>query len=140
MRLLDRLDAWKTNFGQGDTRQLEKLLTAAARWRLRTPAEAIRFHETLLCLRAYPRSSRVAHLADRLLFHFADRIARLESAGADAEPFEAPQVSGIAGTSLGASVRVALPATGPLSARAVKVMIAELADGLAYATPVDSSP
>ncbi len=102
MRLLDRLDAWKTNFGQGDTRQLEKLLTAAARWRLRTPAEAIRFHETLLFLRAYPRSSRVAHLADRLLFHFADRIARLESAGADAEPFEAPQVSGIAGTSLGA--------------------------------------
>src|ERR1035438_5569868 len=101
MRLLDRLDAWKANFGQGDARQLEKLLTAAAKWRLNTPAEAIRFHETLLFLRAYPRSPRVARLADQLLFHFADRIARMPSAGADMEPFEAPEVSGIAGTSLG---------------------------------------
>src|ERR1035438_9191281 len=102
MRLLDRLDAWKANFGQGDTGRLEKLLTAAAKWRLGTPAEAIRFHETLLFLRAYPRSPRVARLADQLLFHFADRIARMPSAGADMEPFEAPEVSGIAGTSLGA--------------------------------------
>src|ERR1035441_6428757 len=102
IRLLDRLDAWKADFGQGDTGRLEKLLTAAAKWRLGTPAEAIRFHETLLFLRAYPRSPRVARLADQLLFHFADRIARLLSAGADMEPFEAPEVSGIAGTSLGA--------------------------------------
>ncbi|MCX6627092.1 MAG: hypothetical protein NTW28_05635 [Candidatus Solibacter sp.] len=100
MPLLDRLDAWKADFGQGDASQLEKLLTAAAKWRLSTPAEAIRLHETLLFLRAYPRSSRVARLADRLLFHFADRIARLQSGGADMEPFEAPEVSGIAGTSL----------------------------------------
>ena len=101
-RLLDRLDAWKTNFGQGETWQLENLLTAASKWRVSTPAEAIRFHETLLFLRAYPRSPRVAHLADQLLLHFADRIARLELAGADTEPFEAPAVSGIAGTSLSA--------------------------------------
>ena len=102
IRLLDRLDAWKADFGQGDTGRLEKLLTAAAKWRLCTPTEAIRFHETLLFLRAYPRSPRVARLADQLLFHFADRIARMPSAGADMEPFEAPEVSGIAGTSLGA--------------------------------------
>ena len=102
IRLLDRLDAWKADFGQGDTGRLEKLLTAAAKWRLGTPAEAIRFHETLLFLRAYPRSPRVARLADQLLFRFADRIARMPSAGADMEPFEAPEVSGIAGTSLGA--------------------------------------
>src|ERR1035438_4756033 len=102
IRMLERLDGWKANFGQGDTRQLEKLLTAAARWRLGTPAEAIRVHETLLFLRAYPRSRRVARLADQLLFHFADRIARLASGGAETEPFEAPEVSGIAGTSLGA--------------------------------------
>jgi hypothetical protein len=102
IRLLDRLDAWKANFGQGETGQLEELLTAAAKWRLGTPAEDIRFHETLLFLRAYPRSARVARLADQILFHFADRIARLQSAGADMEPFEAPEVSGIAGTSFGA--------------------------------------
>src|ERR1019366_2022456 len=68
MRLLDRLDSWKTNFGPSGTGQLERLLTAAARWRLGTPAEAIRFHETLLFLRAYPRSPRVARLADQILF------------------------------------------------------------------------
>src|SRR5450759_5551026 len=102
IRPLDRLDAWKANFGQGETRQLEELLTAAAKWRIGTPAEAIRFHETLLFLRAYPRSPRVARLADQVLYHFADRIARLESASADMGPFEAPEVSGIAGTSLGA--------------------------------------
>jgi hypothetical protein len=102
MRLLDRLDAWKTNFGQNSALQLEKLLSAAATWRLGSPADAIRFHETLLFLRAYPRSPRVARLADQILFHFADRIARLQSAGADTEPFAAPEVSGIAGTSLSA--------------------------------------
>jgi hypothetical protein len=102
MRLLDRLDAWKANFGQGGAWQLEKLLTAAARWRPSTLAEAIRFHETLLFLRAYPRSSRAARLADQILFHFADRLARWQTAGADTEPLEAPQVSGIAGASLSA--------------------------------------
>src|ERR1017187_10821654 len=102
MRRLDRLDAWKSNFGPGGAGQLEKLLAAAAAWRLRPPAEAIRFHETLLFLRAYPRSPRVARLADQLLGHFADRIARLESAGADMGAFEAAEASGIAGTSFGA--------------------------------------
>ena len=99
-RQLDRLDAWKAGFGHGDTGRLEKLLAAAAGWLPGTAAEAIRFHETLLFLRAYPRSVRVARLADQLLFHFAERIARLQSAGADMEAFEAPEVSGIAGTSL----------------------------------------
>jgi hypothetical protein len=99
---LDRLDAWKANFGQGGVGQLENLLTAAAKWRLSTPAEAIRFHETLLFLRAYPPSTRAARLADQLLFHFAGRIARLQAAGTGQEDFEAPEVSGIAGTSLSA--------------------------------------
>jgi hypothetical protein len=100
--LLDRLDAWKAGFGQGDTAQLEKLLTAAANSTPATPAEAIRLHETLLFLRAYPRNARVARLADRILFRFAGQVALLEAAGADMEAFEAPEVSGIAGTSFGA--------------------------------------
>lgn len=101
-RLLDQLDAWKTDFSPGGNWRLERLLAASVKWRLSTPAEAIRFHESLLFLRAYPRSRRVAWLSDRLLFHFAERIARLEAAGADTEPFEAPAESGIAGTSLSA--------------------------------------
>src|ERR1035438_6657764 len=96
IRLLDCLDAWKANFGQGASGQLEKLLTAAAKWGCSTPAEAIRFHETLLFLRAYPRSQRVARLADQLLFHFADRIARRLFAGADTQPSAAPAASAVA--------------------------------------------
>jgi hypothetical protein len=70
------------------------LLAAISKTRFRDPADLIRLHETLLFLRAYPRSGEVARWADEILFSFADRI------GDDLEPFEAPEVSGIAGTSL----------------------------------------
>jgi len=93
-KLLDRLDEWKSRFGTADTRRLERLLAAISRTRFRDAADLIRLHETLLFLRAYPRSDEVARLADRILFSFADRI------GDDLEPFEEPEVSGIAGTSL----------------------------------------
>ena len=92
--LLDRLDEWKSRFGAADTGRLERLLAAISKTRFRDPADLIRLHETLLFLRAYPRSGEVARWADEILFSFADRI------GDDLEPFEAPEVSGIAGTSL----------------------------------------
>ncbi len=100
--LLDQLDTWKSNFGRGDSGELEALLRSAAERRPETPGEAIRLHETLLFLRAYPRSVRVARLADRILFDFAKHVARLREAGADMEAFEAAEVSGIAGSALGA--------------------------------------
>jgi hypothetical protein len=98
--LLDRLDAWKRRFGPPETGQLERLLAAAAKHRVRDAASLIRLHETLLFLRAYPRTPEVARLADAILFAFADRVARLRAAGIDLEPFAEPEVSGIAGTDL----------------------------------------
>ncbi len=92
--LLERLDQWKSRFGAGDSGPLERLLATVSRKRFRDAADVIRLHETLLFLRAYPRSAEVARLADEILFSFADRI------GDDLEPFEEPEVSGIAGTSL----------------------------------------
>ena len=92
--LLDRLDKWKSRFGAADTGRLERLLAAISKTRFRDPADLIRLHETLLFLRAYPRSGEVARWADEILFSFADRIDD------DLEPFEEPEVSGIAGTSL----------------------------------------
>jgi hypothetical protein len=92
--LLDRLDLWKSRFGPAGDGQLERLLAQIARHRFRDAPSLIRLHETLLFLRAYPRSGEVARLADEILFSFADRI------GDDMEPFEDPEVSGIAGTSL----------------------------------------
>src|SRR5579883_3328794 len=91
--LLDRLDEWKSRFGVEDTARLERLLEAVARRRYREPADLIRLHETLLFLRAYPRSRRVARLTDSILFSFA---------GNDDDAFAAPEVSGIAGTSINA--------------------------------------
>jgi len=82
--ILDRLD------------QLERLLREVAKRKFREPADLIRLHETLLFLRAYPRSAEVARLADAILFTFADRIS------GDLSAFEEPEVSGIAGTSLSA--------------------------------------
>src|SRR6185295_9987521 len=93
--LLDRLDDWKSRFGPGDTAPLEELLAVAAARRFREPVDLIRLHETLLFLRAYPRTRRVAQLADEIFFSFADRVANM-----DGSAFEAPEVSGIAGTSL----------------------------------------
>ena len=93
--LVDRLEQWKSRFDPTGAGQLERLLAAAARERVRDADALIRLHETLLFLRAYPLSEKVARLADDVLFSFADRIAVY-----DLDPFEDPEVSGIAGTSL----------------------------------------
>ena len=93
--LLERLDSWTTQFGGAETGELERLLERVARSRVRDAASLIRLHETLLFLRAYPRTPEVARLADEILAGFADRVA-----GVDPDPFEDPAVSGIAGTSL----------------------------------------
>jgi hypothetical protein len=92
--LLSRLDEWKSRFDPSGEGQLERLLAQIARHRFSDPPSLVRLHETLLLLRAYPRSAEVARLADDILFQFADRI------GDDLEPFEDPEVSGIAGTAL----------------------------------------
>jgi len=92
---LDRLDEWKSRFGTDNSVRLEVLLRAVAARRFRRPSDLIRLHETLLFLRAYPLSRRVAELADEILFSFAGRVE-----GLDDSAFAAPEVSGIAGTSL----------------------------------------
>jgi hypothetical protein len=93
--LVDRLDTWKRQFGGVETGELERLLERLARERVRDAANLIRLHEILLFLRAYPRTPEVARLADTILAGFADRIAEV-----DADFFEDPTISGIAGTSL----------------------------------------
>ncbi len=92
---LQRLEEWKHNFGGPEKSGLERLLARIARARFDTPADLARLHETLLFLRAYPRTPAVAQLADEILATFADRVAKV-----DLEPFEEPEISGVAGTSL----------------------------------------
>ncbi|HEX8899139.1 MAG TPA: hypothetical protein VF751_10610, partial [Chthoniobacterales bacterium] len=66
-----------------------------------TDAESlIRFHETLLFIRAYPSSARVAQQADQLLQTFQRRISQLDKDDVDLSSLEAPEVSGIVGGSV----------------------------------------
>ncbi len=93
--LLDALDACRGAFGRDAERRTAGLLERIAGARFRDAPELIRLHETVLFLRAYPQSARVARLADRILFAFAARLR-----GVDPAPFEEAEVSGMAGTSL----------------------------------------
>jgi hypothetical protein len=81
-------------FEPARARELERLLRAIAKAQFPDARDLTRFHETLLFLRAYPLSDRVAQLADGILFDFENRLS------ADIDAFEEAEVSGIAGTSL----------------------------------------
>jgi len=93
-RLLDRLAKWQRRYNPADDGQLERLLAAIAGHRFHTAGQLAALHETLLFLRAYPRSAEVARLADGILFSFAERMT------GDLSAFEEPEISGVAGTSL----------------------------------------
>jgi hypothetical protein len=95
MHALDALAALRGQFGPDAARRAVALLERVERARLRDPAEAIRIHDAVLYLRAFPQSPRVVKLSDRILFAFGDRVRRL-----DPDPFDDPEVSGIAGTTI----------------------------------------
>src|ERR1700761_194340 len=95
MRLLDELIPTKASFGAAAAAHTAALLEQLALKRIRTTDDLIRLHETALFLRAYPQSARVARLADQILFNFSSRMR-----GVDPSPFDNPEMSGIAGTSL----------------------------------------
>lgn len=93
--LLDQLASLKGVFGQDAARRAARLLRSAAETRFRDPAQLIQLHEIVLFLRAYPQNPRVLRLADQILFGFAARLQ-----GVDPAPFEAAEVSGIAGSAI----------------------------------------
>ena len=95
MRLVDRLQQSKGDFGREAERHIASLLERLAAGRLRTPDGLIRLHETALFLRAFPQSPRIARLADRILLSFPQRLR-----GIALGPFDDPKLSGIAGTAV----------------------------------------
>ncbi len=98
MTLLDQLEQWKRRRGE-DPAPLERVLRAVGKERLGDAHSLARLHETLLFLRAYPHSERVAGLTDELLAGFSARVSALEG---DLSAFEEAEVSGIAGTQISA--------------------------------------
>ncbi|HLH42970.1 MAG TPA: hypothetical protein VKV74_08285 [Bryobacteraceae bacterium] len=63
--------------------------------RLRKPEDLMALHESALFVRAFPPSPRIASAADNILFFFASRMEAV-----DADPFDDPAISGIAGTAV----------------------------------------
>ncbi|MEP6962899.1 MAG: hypothetical protein ABI995_12525, partial [Acidobacteriota bacterium] len=93
--LLEQLAECKGVFGREGAARVVGLLRRASKTRFRDAEALIRLHETMLFLRAYPASPGVLRLADQILFDFAARLH-----GVNPTPFEAAEVSGIAGSAL----------------------------------------
>lgn len=91
-RLLDQLTNIKGQFGNEAAERAAVLLAELKAAKFREPADLIRLHEDALFLRAYPQSEKILRLADEILFSFACRLP------ADHDPFDDPDLSGIAGT------------------------------------------
>ncbi|HYO92240.1 MAG TPA: hypothetical protein VEQ40_11415 [Pyrinomonadaceae bacterium] len=102
-RLLERLEELKRPGGVGEnSARLLKILSRLERRSFTDAHALIRFHESLLFMRAYPQSAAHLRQVERLLSSFKQRVDKLRASGADMSPFSEPDVSGIAGTSFSA--------------------------------------
>ena len=96
---LDELEGLRPRFGDGDTKTLRALNTLS-KVKLSDADLLVRFHERLLFIRAYPPTAKVLAQVEDILKRFGERLAELQHADADLSPLEAPEVSGVAGTSV----------------------------------------
>jgi len=95
---LERLEeAKRRRSGPGE---VARLLRSLRERRFSDAGTLIRFHDTVLFLRAYPHSRTVMRLAEEILSSFGSRVDGLAASGADLSPFDHPEVSGIVGTSV----------------------------------------
>jgi hypothetical protein len=98
--LLARLEAAKSQFGREAAAETQVLLDKLARHDLRDAKSLIRFHETLLFLRAFPQSASVVSRTEKLLNTFHQRTERLRELGVDMSLLDDFDTSGIAGTTM----------------------------------------
>lgn len=99
-RVLDQLDAAKNYFGPGHTAVIDKLLARISTIEFTNPHQLIRFHESLLFLRAFPHAVSHVPRAERLLNTFHQRVEKLRASGADMTVFDDFDASGIVGTTM----------------------------------------
>jgi hypothetical protein len=98
-KLIDDLEECRRRFGGGDAK-IRRALRVLSKSRLTNADSLIRFHETLLFIRAYPPSASVAKQVERILKNFGSRVQELSEKDADLSPLDDPEVSGIAGGSV----------------------------------------
>ena len=98
--LLASFESAKNHFGRSASSELKLLLDQLSRHKFRDPKSLIRFHETLLFLRAFPQSPSLVPRLERLLNRFHERVDELRKLGGDMEVFDDFDTSGIAGTTM----------------------------------------
>jgi hypothetical protein len=96
--LLSQLEDAKVSFGAGEEARTKRLLAALGRRRFSDAESLVRFHESLLFIRAFPQSPDVYLLTEELLSSFAERVEQVRLSGADLTAFDYIESSGIAGT------------------------------------------
>lgn len=96
---LAELDALKRRFGEGDEKLL-RVLKTLSKSKFDDADSLIRFHETLLFLRAYPTNAKLLSQVEQILRSFGRRVSQLHETEADLSPLDEPEVSGIVGTSV----------------------------------------
>jgi hypothetical protein len=99
-RQLAELESSRFPFGLDEGASIVKLLNRLDAARFDDPASLIRFHETLLFLRAFPQGPAVVRTTERILNGFHKKVESLGKAGADMDDFDTFEVSGIAGTEM----------------------------------------
>lgn len=98
--LLTSLEAAKSRFGRGASAHAQALIDELARHHFREAESLIRFHESLLFLRAFPQSRTVVTKIEKLLNTFHERVEKLRELGVDMSAFDEFDTSGIAGTTM----------------------------------------
>jgi len=97
---VEQLEALRHDYGPGAAERAERYLSLVQHFHFRDADLLIRFHDTLLFLRAFPQSREVAKLADHLLAMVEPEVESLRESEADLDSFDLEPYSGIAGTVL----------------------------------------
>src|SRR6202167_2320874 len=98
--LLTQLEAAKSRFESNSAGLITKLLSQASKLQLNDPHQLIRFHESLLFLRAFPPTPSLVPRVENLLNTSHQSIEKLRPATADMSVFDDFDTSGIAGTTM----------------------------------------
>lgn len=96
--VLAQLEGRRYRFDPGDAGHILKMLVSLGAARFPDPRSLIRFHESLLFLRAFPQGPGIVRKTEKLLNRFHERVAALRKTGADMGDFDRMEASGIAGT------------------------------------------
>ncbi len=98
--LLTNLEASKSHYGHAAAAETKSLLHQLSTQAFEDAKSLLRFHETLLFLRAFPHSRAVVAQTEKLLNTFHELIAKLRTASVDMEAFDDFDTSGLAGTTM----------------------------------------